>query len=504
MQTKKVFIISVLLFFLPVLQFLNNINLSQIVSLDLYIILFDQIILFIIIFFFSYLIYNFFLKKKNFNFEIFFLINCSLFYFLFYFRNIKNLVYNKQNFILDDIIILLIYFIIYFFLIKFRNELRNFIVRFLLIFIFLNILNFFYNFFVVRIDSVANNNFNKNSLTYFDTSSIPNKKENDVETIFFIIFDGMMSLDLAEKFQIIKDKNYQINLLKKNELKYQEEFSSNYDATYLSIASILKGSYPVTENSKKYSNREKFFPSLILNSSASNEFFEILRRTNKNFYWFGNWWATCQANIYIKCVDSRLANKFIHISKSFYFNSLYIYLFNFFYEINEIDGSLSFFKNKEKVYEKNTIYLVHVMNPHPTFFFDAKCQINKNLSQKDEFLNYSNAYNCLLKLLEEWMIYINKANPNSLIFVFGDHGWAFNKKIMQKFSIDKKYARFKPFFSYKIPEKCGNLDVPKSLVNLMRFVVNCTENTKFDYLIDLKFDSFSDGDKNFGKVILQN
>ena len=50
-----------------------------------------------------------------------------------------------------------------------------------------------------------------------------------------------------------------------NDLDYDtimwlENFLANYDSTYLSLASLLKGTYPVTEESKKYRTRKNYFP----------------------------------------------------------------------------------------------------------------------------------------------------------------------------------------------------------------------------------------------------
>lgn len=83
MENKKILIVlSSLLFLIPIIQFLNNNNLPQIVRLDLYTIFFSQFILFIITFFFSYIIYKFFIRKYL-DFQIFFLFNSLIAYFFF-------------------------------------------------------------------------------------------------------------------------------------------------------------------------------------------------------------------------------------------------------------------------------------------------------------------------------------------------------------------------------------------------------------------------------------
>ena len=55
------------------------------------------------------------------------------------------------------------------------------------------------------------------------------------------------------------------------------------------------------------------------------------------------------------------------------------------------------------------------------------------------------------------------------------------------YGINNFDAIFETFFAYQIPNRCKNLEVPKSLVNLMRFSLNCAENLNLEYLEDYKF-----------------
>ncbi len=165
----------------------------------------------------------------------------------------------------------------------------------------------------------------ENNLLRYDISSLQENK--DSANIFFIILDGMMTLDSAEKLKIIENKKAIINSLKKDNINYKENFLVNYDSTYLSIASLLQGSYLATEETRRYRTRKNFFPIFLLNQKKDNNFFKILRKTNKKFFWLGNSFASCQSNIYINCISDNKNLKFISIVSLFYFDSIYIYTY---------------------------------------------------------------------------------------------------------------------------------------------------------------------------------
>ena len=502
MENKKILIVlSSLLFLIPIIQFLNNNNLPQIVRLDLYTIFFSQFILFIITFFFSYIIYKFFIRKYL-DFQIFFLFNSLIAYFFFYFRDLKDLIFNKQNSILDDFLILLIYLLFYLIMFRLKKKITDFLIRFVLIFIVLQFSFFSLSFLNLQIDNTNFSKTEKNNSIFIDMDSIEIDKKNRI--IFFLVLDGMMNLDLAEKFKIVENKDELKSKFLNNQLIYSDNFFSNYDLTYLSITSLLKGSYPVIETSQKYSSRKNFFPAFLLNTSKDNIFFQILRKTKKNFYWLGNWWASCEENIYVKCLNSNIWDKFFYILKSFYFNSLYVYIFNHFDKKDNTEQAFKFLKNKENKFTDNSIYLIHVMSPHPPYFFDQSCKVDKNLDQKENYKNYAIAYNCLISLVQEWVAYVNKTNPESLIFILGDHGWSFDEEIMIKNELEKNESRFLPFLSYKISKECLNIKKPNSIVNIMTFALICTGSKDLKYIEDLKFQGFYEDHKKFGEVILKN
>ena len=66
------------------------------------------------------------------------------------------------------------------------------------------------------------------------------------------------------------------------------------------------------------------------------------------------------------------------------------------------------------------------------------CSLDKKISyNEDDYLAekkyYKFAYNCLLRGIKNWA---RKIDDNNLIFILGDHGWAFEKNIMKKYNLD--------------------------------------------------------------------
>ncbi len=502
-------LISFSLFLVPILAFLNKINLPQISLLEVYLISASQFIFFLTVLLLSLLTHYFFLKKKI-EFKIFFLSNSTICFLLLFFQNIKSLLFfEKQNFIFDEIFTLIIFVILYFSILYSFKKNFTLILRFLIFFIFLQFSYFLYNLVNIKFGNELENNqeVREGDLLHYDIVFKKDKKNSS--NIFFIILDGMMTLKSAEKLNIIKDKKKIIDTFKKNKITYQEDFFSNYDQTYLSLATLLLGSYPIKENSNKYRTRKNFFPLFILNQKKDNNFFKILRKTNKDFYWLGNSMVSCQNNIYINCISNNKKLKFSSIVNLFYFDSIYIYLLN--KVLINIDSyeSINFFINPKPKLSDNNIYLVHILNPHPPYYLNKNCEIQKNLMEKVtndkikvEYYGY--AYNCLLDMANSFIKQISKNNNNDLIFIMGDHGWSFDEETMKKSNLNVKENRFKTFFSYKIPKKCEEIKKPSSIVNVMRFALICSGDAQTNYLKDSQYISFPEGHRDYGKVFLKN
>ena len=113
-------LISGLLFLIPILSFLNKINLPQILINDFYLIFISQTILFIIVLLISLFFYK--IIFRNFiEFRSFFLLNSLTVYLLFFYKSFKFFLYllHKKFFLIDDLIVVFFYILFYFLIIKF-------------------------------------------------------------------------------------------------------------------------------------------------------------------------------------------------------------------------------------------------------------------------------------------------------------------------------------------------------------------------------------------------
>jgi len=507
-NNKLSYFLSISLFIIPILNFLNRINLPQITTQEIYLISTSQFFFLVATFLLSQLIHYFFLKKKI-QFELFFLINCLIFFLLFFFQNIKSLLFfEKQNSFFDEIATFFIFILIYFFLIFLFKKSFQFFLRFLFIFFLFQVSFFVFNLITIKFYKENDIRSYSETINPHDINISSLKKNKQSGNIFFIILDGMMTLESAEKLKIIKSEKKIINFLNKDGIKYKKNFLVNYDQTYLSLASLLQGSYPVNEKSNRYRTRKNFYPFLLLNQKKNNNFFKILRKTEKDFFWLGNSSMSCQNNIYINCIKQDKKLKFFSTISLFYFDSILIYGFNFIPKkfVNKYE-SINFLNKPDHNFQKNEIYLLHILNPHPPYYLDKDCKVNDSLMSKIknssmDIKYYGYAYNCLIDMSRKFTNKISNLNDDNLIFIMGDHGWSFDHETMKKNNI--KDNRFKTFFSYKVPAKCKNFIEPNSIANVIRFALNCNGNNKIEYLEDLQFISFSEENSNYGQVFLKN
>ena len=94
---KTLILTSVFLFFVPIITFLNEINLPQILASDILLIFISQFLVLAVIFLIILVLHRHLLQKIL-SFESFFLINIFTLYLLFFFKNFKdNFFYFESN-----------------------------------------------------------------------------------------------------------------------------------------------------------------------------------------------------------------------------------------------------------------------------------------------------------------------------------------------------------------------------------------------------------------------
>lgn len=492
-------------FLLPIILFNTPNNFIQLNLIDLLGIILAQslnLILCIIVSIFSYF---FFFKK----FSFFFLLNTNafLFFSLFYYNSITKYFKFFESFhsLLDNVISLLIYLFIFIFILYIFRKDNKLYKKFLIYFLFLNLIFYGLNFIIFFKDKEKDKSENKvlqidNFYNDLDFSKIDVSKNKT--NIFIIVLDGFMNLELAENYKIIDNKKSYIEILKENNFKYVKNFHSNYTSTSKSISSLLEANYPWLPDKKDRSNYIHF-PYSLLYDKYDNNFFNILKKTKKNFYWIGNAWGTCLPNLYVKCLNKVSYLHYVQKLRVFYHNSIYSRVIEFYLKKISLT-SLDLLSNV-KYYEdpaiskENTIFLMHVMSPHPPAQYSKGC---KKTNASNEFLNYnwelikqydsfSISYKCVFKEALKFSELIKKNNPNSIIAIVGDHGWRFGKERMllleKEHNIKSDDVRYKAFLAVNTLKKCSELELPGSTVNLMRFLLNCSDGLDLKYLDNIKF-----------------
>ena len=507
-SNKKIYYYVILIFpFLPIIFFLNKTNFSELFLIEFFYIIGFQILVFLVLICLSLFAYRLVSKIISLSLLEFVSVNSIIFYLFFFYKKINlffTYLFGQINNYLDNIISLFIYIGIFFLLIKLIRT-KFFLVS-LFFYLLINLVILLIN--IYQFNTTKINDFkdfqSNNVLKNLNLEKISSSKNN--ENIFFIILDGMPSIDIAKKLKLIKNENKIINKLNRLDLIYVENFSSNYTKTYLSLESLLNSTYPVLEGEPKESiNRKNYYPFSL--KSNENIRSKILKLTNRSLIWIGSWRFNCKKNKINPCFINYDYFDSIYLKVfPIYQDSVFMILFNLISEdklqrdaanvsFKFLQDEKSYFKSKSILNSPKSIYLVHVDSPHAPHNYDKNCnRINKfkrDLTDDQNFIHYNYSISCTLELVFNWVSKINSKEKNNLIFIFGDHGLNLDKKRMndldEDYDINNFDAKFETFFAYQIPNRCKNLEVPKSIVNLMRFSLNCAENLNLEYLDDYKF-----------------
>ena len=536
--------VAVLLIFLPLINFLNPINLKQLSLFSFVPLFFFTLAVSLLIIFFVYLIEKIFFKKSI---ENIYIISSLFYFFLFFYNDIKIFLDGLNPIDPDNtqlinwryygeislsIILTLTILIIYINqkIIFFRKFFKTFIIFFISINILLNFLNHLKEF-------ITSNFINQKVLTSNEINISNFKIKENVKTqnnnnVYYIIFDGMISLENAYKQKIIPNEN-ELKKLKQDfkniDLKYIEDSTSNYNLSYLTLASIFYLNSPINEDSHIYKNND-FFLTKLLEKNDENLLNIILKKHNYKFYYFGNEWNECINDTLknINCYNPISKNHLLQTVESFLIDTpiipvIHVFLRKFFdYNINEnnayffLDNFESVIKNiNNKINKTSSNFIfVHSIVPHPPYL-DKTCNFNQNR----KLTNYSNSYDCTINKITKIISFLKKNDPLSLIVFQGDHGWntfiettdnfdnniytqapIINKKINSSIN-DEIYYRSSIFNAIRAPNKClQNLKKPKNNSNSIKFILNCLFGYNLVYETNDHYIGFYESEKNYGKV----
>ena len=372
---------------------------------------------------------------------------------------------------------------------------------------------------IVDKETVASNKIKKADMDLYMTSSrdaIQSRMTAKLfPNVYFVIVDGMMSLEHASELGIV-DQQKELVKLNNVGLTYVEKSRSSYNTTYLTLASIFQLDYHQTPMSRPYLGRTEFFP-LMMHSEASKgmsgepslPLFYALEKNKIRFIWEGTIWAKCFRSGKWRCgsVDLKGSNRFTSqfgeykdFVTPFYRPSIggaildrLIFIWDVFGNtdyalwIQTQHSLVSFMNNFDAItaWGEGYFAFIHQMSPHHPHKVTETCDgISKPFA--NAFTGYRASYRCVLQEIERFVEKMNAIDPNSIIVIQADHGWNGERdNPLNPIEInDKEKASFQAeiFSAIKAPDTCFNrFGIPQSTVNSIRFALNCAYRFKFPY-----------------------
>ena len=512
-KNKLDYILILGFIFLPIILHLNEINLKQYQVSTIFFLISFQVIISLIILILSFVIY-YALLNKNFLSEIL-ISNFFIFYLLFFYKKINSFEvvnsFDGFHYLLDNIITFIIFIVFYslvFYLLKKFNSITKI---FFLNFIIFNIIYGFYNMSPLKTFQIFSIE-TSNSQNKIELKTLKPQKEEEPIDVYLIVLDGMISLNKAKNLNIIESETETLKKLKNNNYNYNSLYESNYPVSYASIQALLYSYYPITENTPRYKNILSFYPHIMTNKE--NFFYKIVDKLNMNFFWIGNKWGPCKGLKYGECFfnysdKKTFISKLIFSSELFYADSIYSYFFNYLNKDIMITA-FDFLRNGEYKSQELSLkynanfFLVHAWKPHKPYNLDKNCNDIEPIKViSNEIKYYKRNYNCVLDTVLNWdKKFLNKSKDN-IVIVLGDHGWSFNHNTTSENEFVKSRNK-DVFFAYKIPNKCNEIEVPNSHVNVMRFIFRCLKSSNPKYLKDNQYFIRNLNHKDYGKTIKIN
>ena len=515
----KDYFIGFLIFFIPASITFKTSNLRQLSSIDVYLFLITLFIIFIFLIIFN-LFFKFILNKINGSkFKYSFSLLCLGYLILFLFLPLHNLLFQffPPKFGGTSIIVgfLLFLWIIFIYLFLKFNKFTIFFFRSFLIFGALNFLMACYFIASYQFEIFYENEnlteiINLNS-TDINTNNDLSNKIKIKPNIYYIIVDGMINLKNAEKLNII-NQNKIINNLSLDNLKYIKNSFSNYNVTYLTLASILNLNYPINELSKKYINRKNFFPYMMYQNQSEIPLPKLLKNLDINFVWVGNNWGPCVELVSQPwvCTHNKYIKNIMRLGSTIFYNTpMKMILMKLIPSINKGDQRviLDFVDNYlPNIDNTSNFFFIHHLSPHGPYKVSSSCEeVPRFIDNKE---GYKASYLCVLNEISYFMKYIKDNDPNALVVFQSDHGQKshlmFGDKDFQKIVEQKNLLNFSSdiFNAIKVPDKCNNnLHIPLTNINTIRFVLNCAYDLDIKYIDNIHYHAFYEDEILYGQVL---
>ena len=424
------------------------------------------------------------------------------------------------------ILLALIIFIFYIFIKKSeKNQIfLKFFYYFMIIQLIINVLSICLSINKNYFFSYKENEYSLSEENFFSLKEIQTIKKNKTNrNIYFIIMDGMTSLEQYEKVlkknEIFSDKDKNIIdkskvFFKDKNFRYIENSFSTFRDTHHTIGSILHlnplNISHLDKTSIKY--QVMLYPSVLSKNNFEIKNYPNLIRNlykiNYTFKWVG-YKLDCRfvnPDLCYEVEHKQYQRKKIlinyYILKSFLINTPVLDAYSFlrknlnfrvnlpdrdkvennkFSDLNSKSEVLSkFIKNihKFKNPDKSYFYLIHNLLPTDPFIFTEDCEKKDHIDETNIKLianNYNQNYRCALKKIKEFIEFINSYDPSAIIIFQADHGLKKNnEKIIDKHRI---------FNLIKVPKTCKKyLSNEIDSVNAARLAISCATNSKVKLL----------------------
>lgn len=511
-STKHIIFLIALLSITPFILFLSK-NFLQIEFFTAKYFMFAVIYSFFFVFTAIFLI-NF---HKNFLFLVLFF---AYFGFLqFYFSNMQNflIIFKENN---TGFYLLLFIFFISFIATLFSNLLV--FINFVFILLSLNIAISFSNLIPITVGFLKT--FYKTTNTIDKTLNTKKFKSVKYPNIFYIIPDGLASPRILKNYASI-DFDDSIKKFEKKGFIVSTHNYSSYNTTHLSLASLFKMDYPVTEKSPIYKNKSQFYPAI---RNKNSELLLYLKENGYKFVIAPPLWGGCPPLRVAICLQPK-TNSYIGIFfqdyaiASFLHNSLIkkiLYKYKLF-DDNKINDSIKTTLNKmktnPKVWTEGGVFtMIHAMMPH-TPYREKDCSLkysyknrsvatsnrDENTKYMSQLLNYKSSVYCAFNRIHEISEYISNNYPNASIVVQSDHGiYITNYPNEIKFvELPRSFidARLGIFTAVK---GCNSEQAAKlNQANIVKYIIECIVSGKPSKQIQNKsYFGFYKDSPYFGKI----
>ena len=488
---KKRLYIAILL--LPFLEFFNQNVIEFTKEIFIYFVIYSVLILCLV--FLVLALCEFFLNRQKLDFKIIFSI---IFYFFFkhnLFQNILSEINIKFDGELSFLILILISVIIIF-------SFKKIVVK-----NFFHI--FFFSYFIITFSQSLYGVILKYSYPTIILSKYENlfnelqaQKTEKKRNIYYVVVDGMTTLSNYEEKYEVKIDHFK-EFINKYDLRYYDSVSA-YTSTLTSFTSVLNLNYSYNDKSVTPLDRSKMFPETMKPHLVRNyPLIKTLNSLNYKFFWEGAPHpGTCMQYNLNFCIEKEKNNFKIFINRlkvhryilrTFLINTpveaiIFRLKLNYNYKINypEFEGnnSIDKFIKKSKKLNLNSgpyFFLVHHMSPHDPYLYNPNCTYRQPTKTKEVYpKGYSDAFQCVLKKIENLITYINQNDSDSVIIIQGDHGGGFGNND-REIVIDNTKA----FLLLKINNtKCNNIDLENKLdmINNVRLALSCATDQEVKLL----------------------